>query len=63
MKRKVSNIVLNGLTQKQLDYLLNQYEVGCYDDEETEDQTYWAEIMESFTTDQLNELFDTLEKL
>lgn len=61
MRRVVNNPVLVDLNTKQLDYLRGQYEVGYFD--RYEGKTYWAQIFGSFAMDELNKIFDELEKL
>lgn len=58
MKRVVSNPVFMDLNKKQFDYLA-QHNCAEYDD----DEPTWVQIYEDFTIDELNEIFDELEKL
>ena len=61
MTRTFSNPVLVGLTQRQVDYLVDNYEVSICGP--MDDGSSYSEIIDEFTTDQINKLFDNLEKL
>lgn len=58
MERKISNPVFTGLNEKQFNYLVDFKNVYYNEADKS-----WVEIYRPFTMDELNEIFDELEKL